>query len=27
MAINDLGITIAMLGDPAGNTIELLQQL
>jgi predicted enzyme related to lactoylglutathione lyase len=27
MAINDLGITIAMLRDPAGNTIELLQQL
>ena len=27
MVINDLGITIAMLRDPAGNTIELLQQL
>jgi predicted enzyme related to lactoylglutathione lyase len=26
-ATNDLGITIAMLKDPAGNTIELLKQL
>jgi predicted enzyme related to lactoylglutathione lyase len=25
-AISDLGITIAMLKDPAGNTIELLEQ-
>lgn len=27
MAISDLGITIAMIKDPAGNTIELLEQL
>jgi predicted enzyme related to lactoylglutathione lyase len=27
MAISDLGITIAMLRDPAGNTIELLEPL